>query len=367
MLVSVDERSDPAPCRPALRSPKGEAGSRLVGLRPFVGPARRLLRGAARACRLARPVFVIGPPRCGSTLLFDALAETGQFHYYPRENDWVWWRLFPPGRLTEPSDWVGAADVRRVGPAAVRDGFRDQLLGGYSGRFAGRRRLGRLASLVLRPGRPFLDKTIANCFHLDALAAVFPAARYVLLVREPRATVSSMMEGWAHPDRFGKPLVGAHLAELPGRTIDHWCYPAPPGWSRVVARPLAEICAWSWRRHVEGALEGLARAGVAPIRLRYERLAARPAEVLGELADRLEVPVPRAVRAAWRRRPLARTTVSPPEPDKWRRLHGAAIEAVLPQLVATAGRIGYNLSARPEAPGTRMTRIETDATETGLM
>ena len=334
--------------------PGGGAAGSTDAARGAAGLLRRRLgaplRRLGRTCRLARPLFVLAPPRSGSTLLFDALAETDRFHLYPRENDAVWWRLFPPARLAEPSDWVGATDVKRVGPRAVRQAFRDQVLGGYRGRWSGLQRLARLASLVFQPGRPFLDKTIANCFHLDALRLAFPTARYVLLLREPRANVSSMIEGWAHPGRFGKPWLAAHLRALPERTVDHWCYPAPPGWSRVGARPLAEICAWSWRRHVEAALDGLGRAGVEPIWVRYERLAAEPAEVLGALADRLDVRVSRQLRARWRRRPLARTTVSPPEPGKWRRLHGPAIEAVTPTLVETARRIGYNVSGGPERP-----------------
>jgi hypothetical protein len=309
---------------------------------PLRRAALRALRMLARGVRLARPVFILAPPRSGSTLLFEQLAATGRFHYYPVENDWVWWRLFPPDRLDEPSDAVRAADVRdREGD--LRRALRNQLLGGYRNRFAGLERIRRLASLSLRPGRPLLDKTIANCFHLEALHHVFRDARYVLLVREPRANISSMIEGWSQPERFGKPLLRPLLQRIAGRTVEHWCYPAPPGWSAMVHRPLAEICAWSWRRHVEAVLAFLKRTGIDPVRVRYEELLAAPAATLTETARKLGIRVDRRTADRWPDAPLSRTTVSRPDPDKWRRLHGDAIRTLRPGIVDTARRIGYDL------------------------
>jgi hypothetical protein len=309
---------------------------------PIQRLALRAMRTFARGVRLARPVFILAPPRSGSTLLFEQLAVTGRFHYYPVENDWVWWRLFPPDRLSEPSDLVTTADVGGR-KDDLRRALQNQLLGGYRNRFAGAERLRRLASLVLCPDRPLLDKTIANCFHLDALHHVFPDARYVFLVREPRANISSMIEGWAQPERFGKPMLRPQLERATGRAIDHWCYPAPPGWAAVVHRPLPEICGWSWRRHMEAALDFLERTGIDPVHVRYEDLVTSPAETLAEVARCLRVRVNAATARRWRELPLSRTTVSRPEADKWRRLHGEAIRALRPAIVDTARRIGYDL------------------------
>lgn len=304
---------------------------------------RRTLRKFAHTLRLARPVFILAPPRSGSTLLFDALTETGQFHYYPVENDWVWWRLFPPERLAEPSDVVAAEEAARR-TRRLRTAMRNQILGGYLNRMGGCERLVRLASLLVRPSRPLLDKTIANCFHLEALRRVFPNARYLLLVRDPRANISSMIEGWSQPERFGKPLLQPWLERIPRRTVEHWCYPVPPGWRGVIDKPLPEICAWSWRQHVETALEFFDRTGIEPISVRYEDLTADPPEVLGEVARRLGTKMSAAVKSRWRDMPLSRTTVSRPEPHKWRRRHGPEIRAVLPSVMDTAEKIGYDLS-----------------------
>ena len=68
-----------------------------------------------------------------------------------------------------------------------------------------------------------------------------------------------MIEGWPYLERFGKPQLTPYLRRHEARTIEHWTYPAPPGWQQVVGRPLAEICAWSWQQHVEAALAFCAR------------------------------------------------------------------------------------------------------------
>lgn len=326
---------------PARNGSERPRRSRLS--KPLVAVSRRILRKFAHSLRLTRPVFILAPPRSGSTLLFDALSRTGQFHYYPVENDWVWWRLFPPDRLAEPSDMVGAEEAA-ANAQRLRTALRNQILGGYLNRMEGLERLARVASLLVHPSRPLLDKTIANCFHLDALRRVFPHARYVLLVRDPRANISSMIEGWSQLGRFGKPLVKPWLERVSQRTVDHWCYPVPPGWRRVVTRPLAEICAWSWKQHIQKTLEFFGKTGIEPIFIRYEELTTEPAKVLRGVARRLDTNISEAVLSHWRGMPLSRTTVSRPGSDKWRRLHGPEIRAVLPSVMDTARHIGYDLS-----------------------
>lgn len=316
------------------------AGGIIEPLKPVT---LRVLRKFAHTLRLRSPVFILAPPRSGSTMLFDSLAHTGRFHYYPVENDWVWWRVFPPERLAEPSDAVTADDVAGLEHKLPR-ALRNQILGGYRSRFDGVKRLERLASLMLCPGRALLDKTIANCFHLDALNRMFPDARYVFLVRDPRSNISSMIAGWSQPERFGKSFLRPALERLPDRTTEHWCYPVPPGWREVAHRGIAEICAWSWARHVETVLDFFRRKGIEPMEVRYERLIERPADVLTSVADRLGVPVSEKTRRRWGNMPLSRTTVSRPDGDKWRRLHGDVIRSLIPGIMDTARRIGYDLA-----------------------
>ena len=312
---------------------------------------RRLAKawvGPAASCRrFDRPIFILAPPRSGSTLLFECLCRCAEVAHLGAEADPVWWHHFPYEAMADPSDQVDAAALAAVDRLGFcRHLYREAVID----RMRRRRSPARMRQLLgLAPIR-YVDKTIANCFHLEALERLFPDARYVFLVRDPRANIASMIEGWPYLERFGKPRLTPWLRRHEARTIEHWTYPAPPGWQQVVGRPLAEICAWSWQQHVEAVLAFGARHADAVIRVRYEELAHQPLPVVRDLAGKLGLSwseeVARYVQAA----PLSRTTVTQPSPDKWQLKYSAEIARVLPQVRATAGRIGYELEATALEP-----------------
>jgi len=264
--------------------------------------------------------------------------------------DLIWWRHFPYEAMADPSDRVDAAALAAVDrPRLCRHLYRQAVID----RLRRRRSPAPLRQLLgLAPIR-YLDKTIANCFHLEALERLFPDARYVFLVRDPRATIASMIEGWPHLERFGKPRLTPCLRRHEGRTIEHWAYPAPPGWQRVVDRPLAEICAWSWQQHVEAVLAFWARQVGNVLSVRYEELVQDPLHVVHDIASELGLgwseDVVRYVREAL----LSRTTLTRPSPDKWRVKYAGEIARVLPQVRPTARRIGYELETVAPEPGPR--------------
>jgi hypothetical protein len=294
---------------------------------------------AASCASFDRPVFILAPPRSGSTLLFAFLAKTGVFHL-PAEADLYWWRVWPYDRAAEPSDFIGQADVR--------EGDLDQLCKGLY-RQAVVTRLKQRGGLI-DPGYlagnkriRYLEKTIANCFHLEVLERYFPDARFVFLVRDPRANIASMIEGWPYLERFGKPQLTPILRRIQPRSIEHWSYPAPPGWQTVVGRPLAEICAWSWQQHVEAVLAFRARHPADVLQIRYEDLITDPTRIVGELAGNLGLMWSgRAARYA-QAAPLSPTIISKPAPDKWIINYRAEVETVISKIEATARAIGYDV------------------------
>jgi hypothetical protein len=305
--------------------------------------------GLAASCRrFERPIFILAPPRSGSALLFECLCQFAEVVHLETEADIIWWHHFPYERMAAPSDQVDAASVSAAGRRLCRHLYRAAVIS----RLRRRRSLAPLRHLLgLAPIR-YLDKTIAHCFHLAALERLFPDARYIFLVRDPRANIASMIEGWPHLERFGKPQLTPWLRRHAARTIEHWSYPAPPGWQQVVDRPLAEICAWSWQQHVEAALAFCAARADAVLEVRYENLAADPLGTVQGLAGKLGLSWSEEIERYLRAVPLSRTTVTPPSPDKWRLDYAAEIATVLPQLRATAGRIGYTL----ETAATRVDR-----------
>ena len=305
----------------------------------------------AASCRcFERPIFILAPPRSGSAFLFECLCQFAEVVHLEAEADFIWWHHFPYEAMTQPSDHVPAAAVSAAERRRLcRHLYREALISRLKQRRSGARMRRLLGLASIR----YLDKTIANCFHLEALERLFPDARYLFLVRDPRANIASMIEGWPYLERFGKAQLTPWLRRQEARTIEHWTYPAPPGWQQVVDRPLAEICAWSWQQHVEAALALCARRADDVLRVRYEEFAERPLHVVQDIATELGLSWSQDVARYVRGAPLSRTTVTRPSPDKWRVEYAREIAGVLPQVRATARRIGYELEGMAPEPGSR--------------
>ncbi len=249
--------------------------------------------------RIDRPVFVVSSPRSGSTLVFETLARArglftvgGESHrviesvpgLHPRDHDWLSNRLI-------------ASDATAPIADRLRRGFAEQLRdrGGNPPR-AGTVRL--------------LEKTPKNSLRVPFLASVFPDARFVYLYRDPRETVSSMLDAWKS-GRF------VTYADLPGWSEPPWSLLLVPGWQDLVGRSLADIVTTQWSTATEVLLDDLEQldpdrwcvtsydAIVRDAQGEMERLAAFcDVEWDVTLEDEL---------------PLSRHTLDSPDPDKWRR------------------------------------------------
>lgn len=293
-----------------------------------------------------RPIFIIAPPRSGSTFLFECLARSREVHHIGHEADGIWWRVFPYGRAGPPSDFVSAECASR---SAVRSILRRTYTAAALVRV---REYTRTSwpfhlirySLGLKRIR-YLDKTVANCFHLGFLEKAFPNAQYVLLVRDPRPGISSMMEGWSHTELVGKPQLTPVLRGMDEATIEHWSYPAPPGWQEMVSRPLVQICAWSWQQHVEHALSFFDSRPARPVMVRYEDLVADSLDTITALADDLDLTVTEGMRSFALARPESKTTITRPRQGKWLAANRDQIESIVPMVATTAEKIGYHLSS----------------------
>lgn len=162
---------------------------------------------------------------------------------------------------------------------------------------------------------------------LGFLAATIPDARFVVMMRRPIPTISSLMRAW-RSGRF------ATVADLPGWWGEPWSFGLVPGWPELIGAPPAEVAARQWATCVEAMLDDL--EGVDPARwigTSYERLVDDPdAEVarltqwLGLESAALPDPLP-----------LSAGTLAPPEPHKWQ-ADASEIVVMLPSLSATVQR-----------------------------
>ncbi|HJU07136.1 MAG TPA: sulfotransferase [Rhodanobacteraceae bacterium] len=247
-----------------------------------------------------RPVFIVSPPRSGSSLLFETLALSPSACTIGGESHGIIEGSTASGALGAAargytSNRLDASDATPEIITALRERFRRRAFD----------RDGRRPGGLIR----LLEKTPKNALRIPFLAKVFPDALFVYLYREPREVLASMMEAWESGGFRTYP-------QLPEWTGLPWSLVLVPGWRDLIGKPLAEIVAAQWRTTTDILLRDLenlpaTRWCVA----RYGDLIADPNAEIERLCA--------AIGFDWDRRidgglPVASHTVSTPRPDKWR-------------------------------------------------
>jgi len=268
----------------------------------------------------ARPVFVIGCPRSGTSLLFQALALSSELASLDWEGHVLWEAFNHPSRRGWSSNALGVEDVT-----------------------GGERKYIYSVARVLARRRRFLDKTPKNCLRVPYLNELFPDASFVFLRRQAADNVNSLMEGWRARPRYASyelPEVLEGLGDLNGRI---WSFVLIPGWRELTHAPLEEVCA---RQYVEcneaiiRAREELDRARM--IDVAYEDLVDRPADEIGRIFAQLDLAVTDAVAGFAESVPETPiNALTPPKREKWREQNPEGIRRILPLVAATERRLGY--------------------------
>ncbi len=297
--------------------------ARIAFLRAAYVQRLRILRAKIVAAPNAqidpprRPIFIIGAPRSGTTLLFHLLRGHESLRSLPVEGHVLWGAYQHPRLKAWSSDRAVADDIR--------DHERRYVYAGI-GALAGE--------------STFLDKTPKNALKVPYLIDLFPDARFVFLKRDGRAVVSSLIEGWRMRRGISYRLpVKLHLADYRG---PFWCYLLPPGWRDLVRTSIAEVAAHQYVSSCETALDDLR---VLPSERRvdvvYEELVSHPVDEARRLMDQLELaesePVVDFARHLADHRAGA---ISAPRLGKWRD-RAREIEPILPTIGPTMSRLGY--------------------------
>ena len=280
--------------------------------------ARRAARFAwayARGVRHERPVFVLGAPRSGTSTVFELLKASAELGSLPGEGHDIWRFFHHPRWSGWDSDVVGAEDVR---PGERR--FVSARLYAHFGE-----------------GR-FVEKTPENSLRVPYLLRLFPDATFIVVKRDPRDVINSLINGWRHPSgRYRSYFVPQDLA-IPGHAHRRqWCFALLEGWRDSTSRPVHEIAFAQWESCTR-ALEDSRRL-VEPSRwleLRLEDLAARPEESLRRVCRAAEIPSePALERRLHELLASPANALSPPGAEKWRGENRNEIESLLPRIAAT--------------------------------
>lgn len=268
--------------------------------------------------RLRNPVFIVNPPRSGSTLLFETLARAPGLMTTGDESHGLIESLpqLSPAARGWSSNRLEASDADRGTARALAAAFVERMRDreGHPPAAAGPIRL--------------LEKTPKNILRVPFFAEVFPGALFVYLYRDPRETISSMLDAW----RSGRFVT---YPGLPGWSGPPWSLLLVPGWQHLNGCSLPEIVALQWAASVEIALADLEK--LPPDRwcvASYSRLIDEPQAEIERLCRFLGLDWDQDLESPL---PLSRYTLGAPDPDKWK--HNAAeLEVALPLVEKTAAR-----------------------------
>ena len=168
-------------------------------------------------------IFIISPPRSGSTLLQRMLASHSAIHSHPEPH------LIQPLNYLGYYDTVDQAPYDHINAAQALREFAQELPGGEADYLDALRAYAlTLYGRVLEPTgkRCFVDKTPANALVLPFLTKLFPTAKYVVLTRHPLAVMHSVAHSFFGGDyaaaarsnpivRQYVPAIGRFLLEKP--------------------------------------------------------------------------------------------------------------------------------------------------------
>jgi Sulfotransferase family len=279
----------------------------------------------ARLKRLFKqPVIIVSTPRSGSTLLFETLSRCPDLWTIGGESHMVY-RAFPELRAENPQ-----LDSGRLTEQHAQKETGNLLRAGFL--FFLRNRQGR--SFLDLPKQPesirFLEKTPRNALNIPFLNKIFPDARYIYLHRDASQNISSIIDAWEHPNFITFP-------NLPGWARQHWCLLLPPGWRVLNGKPVADIAAFQWRASNLIMLNDLKNIPSNRwISVSYENLIRNPAEELQKICKFSGIRYDEQLsKLASTSLPLSSTTVTPPNPEKWRK-HEQEIIRVLPDVADVA-------------------------------
>jgi hypothetical protein len=264
-----------------------------------------------------RPVFIVSPPRSGSTLLFETLAQAPGVFTIGSESHAIFEGM-PELNIAAHDYASNRLDADAATPviiANLRERFR-------------RRLIDRDGKAPLAAPVRLLEKTPKNALRVPFLLRAFPQAHFVYLYRDARETLASMLEAWSS-GRF------VTYPELPGWNGPPWSLLLVPGWQELSGKPLHEIVATQWEITTRLLLDDLEALPAGSVSIaRYDALLGDPAAEVARLCTAMGFAWDRPVDAVL---PPSQHTLTAPAPDKWRR-HAQEIEAVLPRLAPTIAR-----------------------------
>jgi hypothetical protein len=221
--------------------------------------ATGIVEARLRIC--ASPVFVVGAPRSGTTIMARSLAK--HTHFWTSDESQILWDLFEGERLGKNYLRDGTADGSWL---CKQQMSKEEYLG-----FLG---VGLNALFTSRSqGKRWVDQTPVYVMFAHHFVHMFPGCLFIHILRDGRSVVHSMINY----------LTGHHVGgELPDTVKKS----GQPDW----ATDFRAACNW-WRRFVNVALNFQANYPTRCLTVRHEQLVADPVGGFREILQFLQAPL----------------------------------------------------------------------------
>lgn len=303
--------------------------------------------------KFEQPIFIVSAPRSGSSYFYEILKRMDIVSGFKRENFSAWRYFFPYQRLEKVSDYIGANEVNIELANGLKSFIFFKLLKEKTWSKALSLENDESTSsssnldfvtkhLLLRQPIRYIEKTISNCFHLDAIERAFPDALFIYLVRDGIAASSSMLEGWKN--YLG--CLSQDIVKVPDNsTISYWCGAIPPNWEEVVNQSLEEICAWVWVEHNRYIIEKIKQSEDFKQKclcITYEDLIKNPLEIMKKVENFANLKLSEKTFNYLNNKQNSWSTISPPKVNKWQEKHPEMAQKILPQITSMMSELGYS-------------------------
>ncbi len=168
----------------------------------------------------ARPIFIVGCSRAGTTLVYKTLSESSEVGSLQRETHDFWMDLHP----LAASQW----ETHALQPKDIQANEGDYVKR-YFYKHTGRSR--------------FVDKNNQSGLCIGFLHALFSDAHFIYVKRSPGDNINSLIEGWNRPEEFAT-WSGALPAtvKIEQGQYTQWCFFLFSGWRNYLNANIEDVC-----------------------------------------------------------------------------------------------------------------------------
>ena len=305
-----------------------------------------------------KPVFIIGCPRSGTSLLFRILSSSKDLWSLYRESNDIWNKFLNRFHKGNENDTLTGSDLNEEAKNFLLNEFHRHSLNNYLLGYVLRENL--LKNIYLMPSveliascnlflkRLFLkqyrlvEKSPRNCFRISFINKLFKDCKFIFLKRDGRTNINSLLEGWNKKGRYIREDLNGEVVKINGYNGTSWKFVKPPDWKKYLDKPLEKVCAFQWVSSNQSAIRGLESVEKdRKFTISYEELIEAPKVIVSRICDFVEIPFSEELKKITDELPLVNVTSSP-DKNKWKK-NLSLIENVYPVIEPVMEQLGYSL------------------------